>query len=176
MDRDLDGGTIIGPDVTYEYYLWLVSPALWCGVLLLIVPFFLQDLFKAFPQIDYLDSYHPGLAAFVLGVLLLCAGFVISRVRYLSTLFVVKEEILYVKYGVITKVSNTVPLRFVYDCDVFSGPLEQTMGVKTLQVKVMAGNGGSYFVILRFIKEAEMVRDFLLQHSAVRNSNVVTAI
>lgn len=176
MDKDLNADLLIGPDASYEYYLWLVSPALWAGLGFLVLPFFLQDLFAAFPNIAHFDEYYPGKVSFLVGILLLIAGFAISRLLYLSTLFVIKDAILYVKYGIITKVANTVPLRFVYDCDISSGPLEQLLGVNAMQVKVMGGNRRSYMVILRFVKDAEGARDFILQHSAVRNSSVVTAI
>ena len=168
--------SVLGPHQSYEYYLWIKSKLLKIGIFLLVLPFFVTFLLPVFPSLTWFETYLIGRYVIGLGALCILITLVASRLLYKSTSFVVRDQILYISYGLVNQVTNTVPLRFIYDCDVYCGPVEQLLGVKTLQLRVMSGGGHSYIVLLCFLKDADLIRDYLLSYSAVRTSNIVTAM
>jgi membrane protein YdbS with pleckstrin-like domain len=155
----------LGPASAYEYYLIFRSPLLWIAGLLFFIPFVSLDLSRHFSALQGIVGYN---ALFYLtGGLCVAAAIVVGHLQYKSTSFILEDGMLFISWGLVQQVSLTIPVRFILDCDISCGPTDQLFGVKSLHLSVMGKvAAGSSQMTLKFIKDAEDWRAFLLQNSA----------
>lgn len=164
------GDAFIGPSPAYSAFLLLTNNWIWLGVLTAALPF--AALY--FPQLQPAQPYAP--AFFVAGFLSCMFGVTWAKLLYRHTKYIVRDHVLYIYTGVFNRTVNTVPLRFVFDCDLTSNLAEMAWSVEKIHIKVLEGTRNRVNIVLNFITEGESKRDFLLSESATRQSALITAV
>lgn len=173
-DKNRSLGNYIGPHPSFELYLMTTSSYIWIGVGCLIWPFLIHWL-ASYNFLSFLTYVTLAIPAHILGVLLIIAGLILAHMEYVATSFVIRGSNLFISYGLITKTSNTIPLKYIFDCDTEEGPTEKAMKVKTLLIRVLDSGRRSFTLRLRFVSNADEVRDFILENSAAAQARVVTS-
>jgi len=165
-----EGDQIIGPAPAYAAYLLVTNNLIWLGGICAILPF-------AALHFSQLQPIKPYSALFFLAALLLCIGGITwGKLAYKHTKYLVRDKTLYIYTGILNRSVNTIPLRFIFDCDLTSNLAEMAWGVQKIHLKVLEGTRNRIDVPLQFIKDGEKVRDSLLSESATREASLITAI
>jgi len=123
------------------------------------------DLSKYFAVLHGLVAYNA--LFYLVGGLCVATAIVVAHLQYKATSFIMEDGMLFVSWGLVQQVSLTIPVKFILDCDISCGPTDQLFGVKSLHLSVMGRlAAGSSQMTLKFIRDAEDWRAFLLQNSA----------
>jgi hypothetical protein len=173
---NLEGGNgdiLIGPAPAYSAFLLLTNNWIWLGVLIAGLPF-IALYFPQISQLQLLRTYAP--AFFAVGFLSCMFGVTWAKLLYQHTKYIVRDHVLYIHTGVFNRIVNTVPLRFIFDCDLTSNLAEMAWSVEKIHLKVLEGTRNRVDVVLHFIADGESKRDFLLSESATRQSTLITAV
>lgn len=164
------GDIFIGPAPAYSAFLLLTNNWIWLGILIASLPF--AALY--FTQLQPLKPYAP--AFFAAGFLFCMFGVTWAKLLYRHTKYIVRDHVLYIYTGVFNRIVNTVPLRFIFDCDLTSNLAEMAWSVEKIHLKVLEGTRNRVEVVLHFIADGESKRDFLLSESATQQSTLITAV
>lgn len=164
----------IGPDWKFEMYLTFLSPFVWLGILSLVGPFILG--FIDVPLINRLEASVPSWGFVALGAGLILIGVISAHLLYINTSYIVKDKKLFISGGVVNKKVNTVPLRFVFDCDISASANEQIFGVQTLTLRATDEGRRNSTLKLRFITDGEACRDLILKDSAANDARVISSL
>lgn len=165
-----NGDIFIGPAPAYSAFLLLTSNWIWLGVIVAGSPFAALH----FEQLKAMQSYAP--LFFICGFLSCMFGITWAKLLYRHTRYLVRDNVLYVYAGVFSRTVNTIPLRFIFDCDLSSNLAEMAWKVEKIHLKVLEGTRNRVDVALHFITDAESKRDFLLSESATKQSTLITAV
>jgi hypothetical protein len=164
------GDTFIGPAPAYSAFLLLTNNWIWLGAVIAGLPF--AALY--FPQLSAFQPYAP--VFFGVGFLFCMFGITWAKLLYRHTKYIVRDNVLFVYTGVFNRTVNTIPLRFIFDCDLTSNLAEMAWSVEKIHLKVLEGTRNRVDVTLHFISDAESKRDYLLSESATRQSTLITAV
>jgi membrane protein YdbS with pleckstrin-like domain len=165
-----EGDQIIGPAPSYAAYLLISNNLIWLGGICAALPFAALH----FPQLQAVKPYSTLL--FIAAFFLCMGGITWGKLAYKHTKYLVRDKTLYIYTGILNRTVNTIPLRFIFDCDLSSNLAEMAWGVQKIHLKVLEGTRNRVDVALQFIKDGEKVRDDLLSESATREANLITAI
>lgn len=171
---DVEVSSLLGPNWAYEVTLTFFSPFIWLGLVSLIGPVILG--FFNIPLITKIEETIPDWTFVAIGAALITIGVTYSHFLYINTTYILRGKKLFLSSGVFNKKVNTVPLRFVFDCDISASTMEQIFGVNTLTLRATDEGKKNQSLKLHSIKYGVAVRDAILKDSAANEARVISSL
>lgn len=153
-----------GPHWSYQVWLLMVNPLNAISLIGLFVTF----------RLPYKYANYVVIACSVI----LCSGVLYSYLRWYTTEYIldIDRNLLILNSGIAFKMSDSVMLTLIYDCDTRESPFQQMFHVGTLVVRIVRNNKQVSAVSLPFVKNVDDIRTILLSQSGVARSRFLTTL
>jgi len=134
--------------------VWRIKTGIWAGVVVLaLLAWDIVTFFGNSPWFPF--GVKPGVALLVLGALIT----VMTRLRYRSWQFALREDELYLGRGIFNHIRTIVPLKRIQHIDVSQDVFEREFDLGRLVVHTAGTRGNAIILPGLMLEEAERLRD-----------------